>query len=250
MRARGVVTSSSGNHGYGLSWAANRMGVPATIVMPESTPQVKQDNIRAVGGTIRLVGAARGPEQYAEAERIAAEGGLTLIPPFDHPDVIAGQATCALEILEDWPDVAAIVVPTGGGGLLAGTCLAVRASARAVRVVGVEPEQVPKLSAALASGSPVELRGGTSLADGMLTRSIGDVTWPIIAAMVGEAVGVSDDEIRAALRWLGHRGIRVEPSGATSVAALLGGKLSLTGPTALIVSGGNVDPDRYDDLVS
>ena len=245
-----MVTSSSGNHGYGLAWAAHRLGVPAVIVMPEATPRIKQENIRSVGGEIRLVGATRGPAQYAEAERIARTEGRTLIPPFDHPDVIAGQATCALEILEDWPDVAAIVVPTGGGGLLAGTCLAVRTSARPIRVVGIEPEGIPKLSAALAASSPVELPAGTSLADGMLTRSIGSLTWPIITAMVDEAVGVSDDEIRAALRWLGHRGIRVEPSGATAVAALLGGKLTLAGPTALIVSGGNIDPDRYDDLVA
>ncbi len=250
VRARGVVTSSSGNHGYGLAWAAHRLGVPAIVVMPESTPRVKQDNIRAVGGIVHLVGRTRGPEQYAEAEQIARREDRTLVPPFDHPDVMAGQATCALEILEDWPDVAAIVVPTGGGGLLAGTCLAIRTSARPVRIVGVEPEQIPKLSAAMEAGSPVELSGGTSLADGMLTRSIGTLTWPIIAPMIRQAVRVSDDDIRAALRWLGARGIRVEPSGATSVAALLSGKLTLSGPTALIVTGGNIDPDRYDDLVA
>jgi threonine dehydratase len=249
LHAKGVVTSSSGNHGYGLAWAAKRLGMPATVVMPESTPRVKQDNIRSVEGRIVLEGATRGPEQYAAAERIAREEGSTLIPPFDHPDVIAGQATCALEILEDWPDVATIVVPTGGGGLLAGTCLAIKASARPVHLVGVEPEQIPKLSAAIRAGSPIELPAGTSLADGMLTRSIGTLTWPIIAPMINEAISVTDDEIRAALRWLGGRGIVVEPSAATPVAALLCGKLTLRGPTALIVSGGNIDPERYNKLV-
>lgn len=244
-----MVTSSSGNHGYGIAWAAHRLGVPAVVVMPEATSPTKLENVRSVGGDVRLVGATRGPEQYLEAERIALTEGKTLIPPFDHPDVIAGQATCGMEILEDWPEVASIVVPTGGGGLLAGTCLAVRTSARPVRLVGIEPEGIPKLSMAIRAGFPVDLPAGTSLADGMLTRSIGALTWPIIAPMISEAIGVTDDEILAALRWLDGRGIKVEPSGATSVAALLSGKLTLSGPTALIVSGGNVASDRYDDWV-
>lgn len=249
-RARGVVTSSSGNHGYGLAWAANRLGVRAVVVMPESTAAVKQDNVRSVGGEVRLVGATRGPEQQAEAERLAEAEGLAMIPPYDHPDVIAGQATCTLEILEDWPTVAAIALPVGGGGLLAGACLAVRASARPVRLLAVEPERIPKLSAAIAAGRPTDVDGGMSLADGLLTRSIGRLTWPIIHPMVSGVFGVSDDELRTAMRWLGDRGIRAEPSGAATAAALLAGKLPLSGPTALVISGGNVDPARYDHLVS
>lgn len=250
VRERGVVTSSSGNHGYALAWSAQRMGVRAVIVMPESTAKVKQDNVRSVGGEVRLVGANRGPEQQAEAERLAETEGLTMIPPYDHPDVIAGQATCTLEILEDWPEVAAIALPVGGGGLLAGACLAVRAAARPVRLYAVEPEGIPKLSAAFEAGHPVDISGGTSLADGLLTRSIGRLTWPIIQPMVAGVFGVSDDELRAGMRWLAARGVRAEPSGAATAAALLSGKLPVSGPTALVVTGGNVDPARYDHLVS
>lgn len=249
-RQRGVVTSSSGNHGYGLAWAAQRLGVRAVVVMPENTAIIKQDNVRSVGGEVRLVGATRGPEQQAEAERLATAEGLTMIPPYDHPDVIAGQATCTLEILEEWPEVAAVALPVGGGGLLAGACLAVRAAARPVRLYAVEPEGIPKLSAAIAAGHPVDIGGGTSLADGLLTRSIGRLTWPIIAPMISGVLAVSDEELRAGMRWLAARGIRAEPSGAATAAALLSGKLPLGGPTALVVSGGNVDPARYDQLVS
>ncbi len=249
-RERGIVTSSSGNHGYALAWSAQRMGVRAVIVMPESTAAIKQDNVRSVGGEVRLVGATRGPEQQAEAERLAEVEGLVMIPPYDHPDVIAGQATCTLEILEDWPEVAAIALPVGGGGLLAGACLAVRSAARPVRLFAVEPEGIPKLSAAIAAGEPVDVTGGTSLADGLLTRSVGRVTWPIIRSGIGGVFGLSDDELRAGMRWLAARGIRAEPSGAATAAALLAGKLPVSGPTALVVTGGNVDPKRYDHLVS
>lgn len=248
-RSRGIVTSSSGNHGYAVAWSAQRLGVPAVVVMPENTAQVKQDNVRSVGGEVRLVGATRGPEQQAAADAIAAEAGMVMIPPYDHPDVIAGQATCAMEILEEWPEVTTLVVGCGGGGLLAGTCLAVEASGRRVRVVGVEPEQVPKLSMARAAGHPVDVSGGTSLADGMLTRSVGALTWPIIAPVLDEVIGVSDDDLRAGMRWLGDLGVRAEPSGAAPAAALVSGRLVLDGPTAMIVSGGNVDPSRYARLV-
>jgi threonine dehydratase len=249
-RARGVVTSSSGNHGFGLAWAAQRLGIRAVVVMPESTPAIKQDNIRAAGGEIHLVGAVRGPEQFRFAEALAQAEGLTLIHPFDNPDVMAGQATCTLEILEDWPEVTAVVVPAGGGGLLAGACLAVQSSGKTVRLVGVEPEAVPKLSRALAAGEAVDVAGGTSLAEGILTRSLGRLTWPVIRGMPVEAIGVTDVELRVAMRWLDARGVRAEPSGAAAVAALVSGKLVLSGPTALVVSGGNVDPAAYAELVT
>jgi threonine dehydratase len=249
-RARGVVTSSSGNHGYGIAWAAHRLGIRAAIVMPESAPRIKQDSIRALGGEIHLVGAVRGPEQFTFAEALARDEGRTMIHPFDHPDVIAGQATCTIEILEDWPEVTTVVVPTGGGGLLAGTCVAAAAAGRPLRLVGVEPEGIPKLSRALELGQAVDVGAGTSLADGILTRSLGRLTWPIIHGMSVEAIGVSDAEIRDALRWLAVRDIRAEPSGAAAVAALVSGKLSLSGPTALVVSGGNVDPAVYAQLVN
>lgn len=249
-RSRGVVTSSSGNHGLALAWAARRLGIPAVVVMPESAPKLKQRGVLDAGAELRLVGAVRGPEQTAAAEAIAAGTGMTMIPPYDHPDVIAGQATCAMEIIEEWPEVETIVSPVGGGGLLAGTCLAVAASGRPISVVAVEPAPIPKLSSALAAGAPVDLPSARSLADGLLTRSVGDLTWPIIAAAGVRVVGVDDEQIRNAMRRLDRLELRPEPSGAVTTAAVLSGALELTGPTALILSGGNVDPGRYDELVA
>lgn len=248
-RSRGIVTSSSGNHGYAVAWSAARLGTRAVIVMPENTPPIKQENIRSAGGEVVLVGATRSPEQQEYAAGLAEREGLVMIPPYDHPDVIAGQGTCAMEIIEEWPDVRTLVVQCGGGGLLAGTCLAAQASDTAIRIVGVEPEQIPKLSRALAERVPTAVSGGTSLADGMLTGMVGHLTWPIIASRVTEVIGVSDDDIRRAIRRLGEVGIQAEPSGAATVAALVSGKLQLDGPTALIVTGGNVDPSRYAQLV-
>jgi threonine dehydratase len=247
--ARGVVTSSSGNHGLGIAFAAARHGIRAVIVMPENAPAVKVEGIRRFGGEVVLVGKVRGPEQTAEAERLASEG-LTLIPPFDHPDVIAGQATCGIEILEEWPEVSTLVVPVGGGGLLAGVSVAVRTLRPDVRIFAVEPSGIPKLSSAVAVGGPVFLDAGTSLADGLLTRSVGDLTWPLIRPSLAGVVGVSDPEIRDAMRWLADRGQRVEPSGAVTLAALLAGRIPSAGPTAIICSGGNVDPVRYTELVA
>ena len=248
-RARGVVTSSSGNHGLGIAHAARAHGVRAVVVMPENAPAIKVEGVRRMGAEVVQVGKVRGPEQTAEAERLAATG-MTMIAPFDHPDVIAGQATCGIEILEAWPEVDTIVVPVGGGGLLAGTCVAVRSLRPDVRIVAVEPSGIPKLSRALAAGHPVALEPGTSLADGLLTRSVGDLTWPLIRGAVSAVVSVTDDEIQRGMRWLASQGHRVEPSGAVTVAALLAGRIETTGPTALIASGGNVDPVRYAELVA
>ncbi len=248
-RQRGVVTSSSGNHGLGVAFAANRHGIPAVVVMPESAPAIKVAGVRELGGEVVQIGAVRGPEQTAEAARLVAERGLAMIPPYDHPDVMAGQGTCGLEILEQWPEVEIIVVPVGGGGLLAGICAAVRALRPGVTVVAVEPAGVPKLSAAIRAGHPATLAGGTSLADGLLTRSVGELTWPVIQSSVREVVSVTDDDIAAAMKWLAVRGIRVEPSGAVTTAALLAGRYRPDGPTVVVATGGNVDPAHYRALV-
>lgn len=250
QRLRGVVTSSSGNHGLGIAFAANRHGIPAIVVMPESAPAIKVARIREFGAEVVQIGKVRGPEQGEEATRLVAERGMTMIPPFDHPDVMAGQGTCGLEILEQWPEVEAIVVPVGGGGLLAGICAAVRALRPEVQVIAVEPSGVPKLSYAFRMNQPETLHGGTSLADGLLTRSVGELTWPAIKSTVREVVDVTDDDITAAMKWLATRGIRVEPSGAVTTAALLASRIRPPGPTVVVASGGNVDPARYDALVS
>ena len=250
-RARGVVTSSSGNHGLGVAFAAHRLGIRAVVVTPESVSGVKAEGIERLGAELLRVGARRGPEQMAAAVRVAREQGLALIPPYDHLDVIAGQGTCGVEILEDWPELSTIVVPVGGGGLLAGICSAVRALRPDVRVVAVEPCGIPKLSAAFAAGKPVMLDdGGSTLADGLQTRTVGDLTFPMIREVVHDVVSVTDGEIATAVRWLAQQSLRVEPSGAVSTAALLAGKVSPSGPVVVVSSGGNVDPARYAELVA
>ncbi len=247
--ARGVVTQSSGNHGQAVAYAARAFGLRAVVVMPASTPGIKVDGVRRHGGEVVFAGAIRSHEQLDRAEAIASEEGLAMIPPFDHPDVVAGQGTCGLEIMEQRPDVDTILVPVSGGGLLAGISVAVAAIKPTTRVVAVEPAGAPKLTAALAAGAPRTLERTESMADGLLTRSIGSFTFPIIRRVVRQAVQVTEDEIADAVRFL-HReaGLRVEPSGAVTTAAILAGRLALSGPTVAVVSGGNVDPDLFHRL--
>jgi threonine dehydratase len=247
--ARGVVTQSSGNHGQALAYAARAFGLRAVVVMPGSAPQIKVDGVRRYGGEVVFAGTVRSLEQQQRAEAIEREEGLVLIPPYDHPDVMAGQGTCGLELVEQCPDVDTVVVPVSGGGLLAGISVAVTGLKPSIRVVAVEPEGAAKLSAALAAGAPLTLERTESIADGLLTRSIGRLTFPIIQRVVREVVRVSETEIAGAVRYL-HReaGLRVEPSGAVTTAAILAGRLRLSGPTVAVVSGGNVDPDLFHRL--
>jgi threonine dehydratase len=247
--ARGVVTQSSGNHGQALAYAARAFGLRAVVVMPGSAPQIKVDGVRRYGGEVVFAGTVRSLEQQQRAEAIEREEGLVLIPPYDHPDVMAGQGTCGLELVEQCPDVDTVVVPVSGGGLLAGISVAVTGLKPSIRVVAVEPEGAAKLSAALAAGAPLTLERTESIADGLLTRSIGRLTFPIIQRVVREVVRVSETEIAGAVRYL-HReaGLRVEPSGAVTTAAILAGRLRLSEPTVAVVSGGNVDPDLFHRL--
>ncbi|MGN6392672.1 MAG: threonine ammonia-lyase [Gemmatimonadales bacterium] len=248
--ARGVVTASSGNHGQALAYAASRFGLRAVVVMPESTPQVKVDGVRRHGGDVVLAGATRSAEQAARAEAIAREEALTIIPPFDHPDVVAGQGTIGLEILEQRPDLQTVLVPVSGGGLIAGIAVAMAALAPETNVIGVEPAGAAKLAAALAAGEPRTLDRTESMADGLLSRSVGTLTFDLLRRVVRESVTVTEDEIAAAVRYLHHElDLRAEPSGAVTVAALLAGRIRPTGPTVAVVSGGNVDPDLYRRLV-
>jgi threonine dehydratase len=247
--ARGVVTQSSGNHGQALAFAARAFGLRAVVVMPASTPRIKVEGVRRHGGEVVFAGAIRSLEQQQRAEAIEREEGLVMIPPFDHPDVIAGQGTCGLELVEQRPDVDTVLVPVSGGGLLAGISVAVSALRPSARIIAVEPEGAAKLSAALAAGGPQTLERTESMADGLLTRSIGRVTFPIIQRVVREVVRVAEDEIAGAVRFLHHEAkLRVEPSGAVTTAALLAGRVRLAGPTVAVVSGGNVDPDLFHRL--
>ena len=246
---RGVVTQSSGNHGQAIAYAARMFGLRAVVVMPASTPAIKVEGIRRHGGEVVFAGAIRSLEQQAKAEEIEREEGLVMIPPFDHPDVIAGQATCGLELVEQRPDVAHVLVPVSGGGLLSGICIAVSALRPSAKVIAVEPAGAPKLTAALAAGAPTTLERTESMADGLLTRSIGRLTFPIIQRVVREVAQVTEDEIAGAVRFLHHEAkLRVEPSGAVTTAAILSGRVRLDGPTVAVVSGGNVDPDLFHRL--
>ena len=174
---------------------------------------------------------------------------MVIIPPFDHPDVVAGQATCTLEILEQCPDIGTLVVPVGGGGLLAGACTVVATLRPEIRVVAVEPVGAAKLSAALAAGRPVSLQNAKSLADGLLPLSIGDLTFSIIRPVVADVALVDDEQLAMAVRALHGAGLRVEPSGAATTAALLAGAVEVVGPVVAIVSGGNVDDAVFHQLV-
>lgn len=252
VRARGVVTQSSGNHGQAVAWVAKHFGIRAVIVMPESTPQVKVAGSRRWGGEVVFAGAVRGPEQLDAAERIAAAEGLTMIPPFDHPDVMSGQGTIGLEIADQLPDCAMVLVPVSGGGLIAGISAALAEVRPDVEVVGVEPAGAAKLSAALAAGRPVPLpEPGRSIADGLLARQIGGLTWPVLSRHVHRAITVTEEEIGAAVKTLYHSlGLVVEPSGAVTTAALLSRRIVPPGPVVAVASGGNIDPALLERLVA
>ena len=252
-RARGVITYSSGNHAQGVARAARLLGCPAVIVMPRDAPAVKVRRVAADGAEIVFVGPAS-DERRAAAERLAAERGLTIIPPYDDDRIIAGQGTVGLEIAEDVPDLAAVLVPIGGGGLASGVAAAVRALRPGVRIVGVEPELAADARDSLASGRivswPAELVGRT-IADGTRTQALGQRTFAHLAALLDDIVTVSEDEIAAAVRLAAEESrLVVEPSGALSIAALRyraaeAGLSNPGGPVVAVVSGGNVDPERY-----
>lgn len=249
-RSKGVVTQSSGNHGQAVAFAARAFGLRAVVVMPGSAPDIKKDGIRRHGGEVVIAGATRSAEQLARAEAIAAEEGLEMVPPFEHPDVVAGQGTCGLEIIEQRPDVETILVPVGGGGLIAGISVAVRGLRPSTQVIGVEPAGAAKLGAALAAGEPTALESAGSIADGLLPRSIGRLTFSLLRPVVRRAIQVSDDEIKDAVRFLHHEAnLSVEPSGAVGVAAVRSGRVSAAGPVVIVLTGGNVDPGLFADLV-
>jgi threo-3-hydroxy-L-aspartate ammonia-lyase len=246
-RARGILTHSSGNHGQAVAYVARHFGVRAVIVMPETAPAVKVEGIRRHGAEIVFTSRQ---EREARARALVAEQGLVMVPPYDHPDVITGQATCAFEILEEAPDTDTIVCPVGGGGMLAGTCCTVRALRPGATVYGVEPARSPKLAAALEAGRPVPFDPVDTLADGLVPPATGELTLACIRPVIRAAVALTEDEIAAGVRFLFRSmGLAVEPSGATPVAALLAGKIVPAGPTALVLTGGNVDPALFRRLV-
>jgi threo-3-hydroxy-L-aspartate ammonia-lyase len=248
-RARGVVTYSSGNHAQAVAYAARAFGIPAVIVMPEDAPRVKVEGTRRLGAEVIERGRTS-EERRQRAEAVQAERGLVMVPPFDHPDVIAGQGTVGLEILEDWPEVETVLVPIGGGGLISGVAAYVKRERPAVRVVGVEPVGAPTLHRSVAAGEIVTLDGTRSIADGLLPVKPGPLTFAHVRDLVDDLVLVEDDAIRRAASMLLLRGkLLVEYSGAATVAALLAGA-GAGARVAAVLSGGNIDRDRIPELLA
>ncbi len=252
-RARGVITYSSGNHAQGVARSARLLGAPAVVVMPSDAPGLKRSRVEADGAEVVVVGTSS-EERQQVAERIAAERGLAIIPPYDDDRIIAGQGTVGLEIAEDLPDVAAVLVPIGGGGLASGVCVAIRALAPAARLVGVEPELAADARDSLRAGRIVRWSpedSSRTIADGTRTTALGPRTFAHLSRLLDDIVTVSEAEIAAGVRLAAEESRLVaEPSGALTVAALAfrsreAGLDDLAGPIVAVVSGGNVDPDRY-----
>jgi len=242
-RARGLIAASAGNHAQAVAYHGGRLGVTVTIVMPETTPIMKVANTRAHGARVVLHGTNY-DEAHAEARRLERAEGLTFVHPFDDPLVIAGQGTIGLEILDQVPDLDAVVVPVGGGGLISGVAAAVKARRPAVRVVGVEAEVIPCMQAAQQAGRPVTLAPATTLADGIAVKRAGELTFEHVRAHVDELVTVTEEEIASAILYCLEKEKTVtEGAGAVGVAALMHRKArGLEGRRVVtVVSGGNID---------
>jgi len=241
-RRRGVITISAGNHAQGVAYAAGIAGVPATVVMPATAVPAKVEATRGYGAEVVLGGDVH--EAFEIVERLRRERDLAFIHPFDSPRLVAGHGTLGVEIVEDVPDVDAVIVPVGGGGLIAGVAAALRTPSSRVRVFGVEPEGAPGMTRALAAGEPVHLEQVETIADGLAPPFVGELNLEHVRRQVEDVVLVTDDEIRAAMRLLAERcKLVAEPAGAASVAALLAGKLPIApgSNVVAVVSGGNLD---------
>lgn len=248
--ARGVITYSSGNHGQAVAYAARHFGVRAVIVMPETVTQPKRAGVERLGGEVVLAGRTS-LDRYRKAMELASAESLAVVPPFDHPTIIAGQGTVGLEIVEDRGDVAHVVVPVGGGGLSAGVATAVKSLAPQCEVVTVEPNGAAKLAASLRRGRRVELERTESIADGLITLSVGALNWEHLSRYVDRAMEVSDGAIRRAVRFALERlKLVLEPSGAATLAWLMGQERgSFAGPVVAVLSGGNVEWDGLASVV-
>ena len=248
QRAQGVITYSSGNHGQAMALAARELGAPAVVVMPTTAPGIKVEGARGFGAEVIFAGTTSA-DRKSRAEQEAAARGLTMVPPFDHEWIISGQGTLGLEILQQRPDVEAVVVPVGGGGLLAGVAAAIKQSQPSVRVIGVEPEGAAAMKASLEAGHAVTLDRTASVADGLMPVRPGDLTFAHAQQYVDEVITVSDEQIIDAVLWLFTRAkVVAEPSGAATVAAVLAGLVTVEGPVVAIVSGGNIGLDRLEQL--
>jgi threonine dehydratase len=249
-RRRGVIAYSSGNHAQAVALVARTLGIPATIVMPRWASPLKLAATRGYGADVVLYGAADGAapvpgeDRAAIATRLARERGLTLVPPFDHPDIIAGQGTAAYELIEEIGVLDALLVPVGGGGLISGSALGARSLAPGCRVIGVEPAAGDDGARSMKSGRIERVEDPQTIADGARTPALGEVTFPLIRALVSEIVTVPDEALIDAMRFVWERmKLIVEPTGVLGLAALMSGAVKLPGSrVGVILSGGNVDP--------
>jgi threonine dehydratase len=256
-RARGVVTHSSGNHAQGVARAARLLGAKAVIVMPSNAPEIKRRRVEADGAEIVTVGPAS-DERAAMADRLATERGMTLIPPYDDDRVIAGQGTLGLEIAEDVPDLAAVLIPIGGGGLASGVAVAIRALHPSARILGVEPEVAADARDSLREGRIVRWTAEDvtrTMADGVRGQAIGRRPFAHLSRLMDDVVTVSEEEIAATVRLIAEETrLVVEPSGAVAPAAARFQAAAAViadahGTVVAVISGGNVDPERYRELL-
>ncbi len=251
QRRHGVITYSSGNHGQAVARAARALGAPAVVVMPTTAPAIKVQNARDAGAEVIFEGTTS-IERRERAEKEAERRGLTMVPPFDHEWIIAGQGTLGLELLEQLPGVATVLAPIGGGGLISGVAAAIKQSNPRVTVIGVEPSDAAAMKASIDAGRVVTLPRTHSIADGLMAVRPGDLNFEHVQRFVDRIVTVDDDRIAAAVGWLvTNAQVVAEPSGAATVAAALAPDADFTGPVVAIVSGGNVqaeDVERYRRL--
>lgn len=250
-RRRGLVTASAGNHAQALAWAAAAVDTPCTVVMPASAPQAKLDATRGYGATVVLEPNAL--NVFERAHALAAEQGLTFVPPFDDPAIVAGHGTIGLEILADLPDPGTLIVPIGGGGLIGGIALAVKQLRPQTWIIGVEPQGAAAMYRSRQTGSPVRLDRVQTIADGLAPPFVGNLPFAIVQQYVDEVVLVDDDSLRAAMALLLERcKILAEPSGAAAIAALLAGVAPIKpgAPVVALICGGNVDTARLVELLA
>jgi threonine dehydratase len=252
-RKRGVITYSSGNHGQGVAYAARALGVKAVIVMPDNAPAIKREATAVLGAEIVIVGPGS-MERQLKAEELAVQHGFVIIPPFNDEQIIAGQGTIGLEILEDLPNVETVFAPVGGGGMISGVAAAIKLSKSSVKVIGVEPELAGDAQASLHAGKIVQFPAAEvsrTIADGLRTQSIGAINFEHIRRYVDDIVTVSEDEIRQTVRLLAANPSTVpEPSGAVAAAGFLfrGDQLPKTKLNVAIISGGNIDPKMLEEF--
>jgi threonine dehydratase len=249
-RARGVIAASAGNHSQGLAFVAKRFGMRATIVMPVGTPLIKVSATRAHGATVHLIGDSY-DDAAAEAARLATEHGLVLVPPFDDDAVIAGQGTIGLELLEQVPDLDAVVLPVGGGGLAAGVSVAIHSQRPDVAIYGAESALIPAMHAALERGAPVRLEAARTLADGIAVRTVSARTFEVAARHLARVALVDEEEIAEAILMLVEQEKTVaEGAGAAALAAVMQGDLPIAGKrVVVVVSGGNIDVNLLSRVI-